>query len=150
MRAATAGEGIQRLSLSKQHHALTELSAWLAAVVEQQDLPANAAFRLKLVLTEAVTNIMDHDGDPMGEGRIDLTCQVDAETVRIVITDDGAPFDPTARAEVILPTSLDTAQPGGLGIHLMRRYTSAMEYRRQDGRNILSLTLPLATEPSTP
>ena len=150
MHAAGTGGSIARLHLSNQHHALSELSAWLAELAAQRDLPPRVAFRLELVLTEAVTNIMDHAAGTERAGRIDLACQIDADAVRIVLSDDGAAFDPTARMEVVLPESLDIARPGGLGIHLMRRYTRTMAYRREDDRNVLSLTLPRADEPLAP
>jgi sigma-B regulation protein RsbU (phosphoserine phosphatase) len=150
MHAAGTGEGVSRLTLGNQHHALSELAAWLAELAGQHDLPPRVAFRLELVLTEAVTNIMDHAADTERAGRIDIACQIDADAVRIVLSDDGDAFDPTTRAAVVLPASLDTARPGGLGIHLMRRYTRSLAYRRENGRNVLSLTLPRIDDTPAP
>jgi anti-sigma regulatory factor (Ser/Thr protein kinase) len=148
MDAPAERSGAQRLSLANDHGALDELGAWLAEIAARDSLPARAAFQLDLVLTEAVTNVMDYAHSADGGGRIDLVYAIEAGSIRIEIADDGPPFDPTVRAEVVLPSSLDAATPGGLGIHLMRRYTLDMAYRRDNGRNILSMRLPLDPTPA--
>jgi anti-sigma regulatory factor (Ser/Thr protein kinase) len=140
--------GALHLSLANDHGTLDELGAWLTEIAARDHLSARAAFQLDLVLTEAVTNVMDYSQRDDGEGRIDLVYTIEAGAIRIDIADDGPPFDPTTRAEVTLPSSLDAATPGGLGIHLMRRYTLDMAYRRDNGRNILSLRLPLDPAPA--
>lgn len=137
-----------RLSLANHHGALDDLGAWIAAIAARDELPARAAFQLELVLTEAVTNIMDQARSEPSAGRIDIDCRICGDAIDVVIADDGPAFDPTARPEVILPRDLDDATPGGLGIHLMRRYTRGMEYRRENGRNILSMILPRQPGPT--
>lgn len=54
---------------------------------------------------------------------------------------------PTARAPVALGDPMqagllrDEARQGGFGVNLMRKMASAMHYERQDGENVLTLTL---------
>lgn len=139
--------GVMRLSLANDHAALGQLGDWLAEIAARDSLSARAAFQLDLVLTEAVTNVMDYSRRADAGGCIDLAYAIEAGSMRIEIADDGPPFDPTARAEVSLPLSLEEATPGGLGIHLMRRYSQDMAYRRDHGRNVLSLSLPLDPGP---
>lgn len=132
-----------RLTLANNHSQLADLGDWLQRIASSRSLPAQTVFRLDLVLTEAVTNVMDHAHLPELAGRIELACSVLDDRILLEVVDDGLPFDPTARAPVILPRSLEEAEPGGLGIHLMRQYTSSMAYRRERDRNILCMTLPL-------
>ncbi|MBQ5474118.1 MAG: ATP-binding protein, partial [Lachnospiraceae bacterium] len=56
-----------------------------------------------------------------------------------IITDSGMPFDPTQRPEVDINASLDARPIGGLGIHLVRQLMDSVSYRREDGKNILTL-----------
>ena len=55
--------------------------------------------------------------------------------------DDGVPFDPTIVPEPEPWTSLEDAQIGGVGLHLMHSYADRLEYERYDGKNILTLYL---------
>lgn len=131
------------LSLANSHDQLIVMSAWIEEIASASAIPPQTAFRLELVLTEAVTNIMDYSRRPGEAGHIQISCELHDDTIEVVVNDDGPAFDPTARASVSLPKSLDEARPGGLGIHLMRQYASAMSYRREHDRNILAMTLPI-------
>ncbi len=132
-----------RLTLANDHGELAALSRWLADFASGHGLTDKSAFGLELVLTEAVTNIMDHARTADAEIEIELACALRDHRIEAEIADNGAPFDPSAQAPARLPGSLDEASPGGLGIHLMRRYATRMDYRREGERNILSLTLPV-------
>jgi Anti-sigma regulatory factor (Ser/Thr protein kinase) len=145
--ASTQGSAdTHRLSLAAQPEALETLGAWLAQLKDACGLSADLAYRLELVLTEAVTNVIEHGaaaaerGDgPAPAKSIVLACVCEAGVLKAEIEDDGPAFDPTARPEISLPDSLEHATPGGLGVFLVRHYTTAMDYRRERGRNVLSL-----------
>lgn len=132
----------QSLKLENAPESLTELATWVAWLGDRYQLPQPVVFRLDLVLTEAVTNIIDYGYPDARPGWIEIACHLRETAVDIELGDDGQPFDPTAQAPAELPKTLEQATPGGLGIHLMRSYASRMTYRRADGRNLLSLTLP--------
>jgi anti-sigma regulatory factor (Ser/Thr protein kinase) len=53
-------------------------------------------------------------------------------------SDDGSPFDPTARPEVDTTLPVEQRQIGGLGIHFIRRTMQTFTYRRDGERNIVS------------
>lgn len=142
-----------RLSIPARPQALETLSGWLAQLKEACGWSDTLAYRLELVLTEVATNVIEHGGEGMpdradGEHRIELACDCADGAVRALVADDGLEFDPTQYPESALPDSLDEASPGGLGVFMMRRYTSALHYRREGGRNILSLTFSPGAEVS--
>lgn len=140
-----------RLRLMPDHAHLVQLEAWLHDFSISCELPARTSFGLELVLTEAVTNVMDHSRNAGGDGpnaigEIEVICTLRDGCVSAEVVDDGPPFDPTSSAPAKLPANLDEASPGGLGIHLMRRYTSSMEYVREQNRNVLRMTVPVTPE----
>lgn len=131
------------LKLVNDHQQLLVMADWLARFAEDCGLSDQMAFHLDLVLTEAVTNVMDHARPVDGRGEIELTCALHDGAISVRVTDDGPAFDPVARTQLRLPKTLAEAEPGGLGIHLMRQYTSCLNYRRENDLNILTMTLPL-------
>jgi anti-sigma regulatory factor (Ser/Thr protein kinase) len=137
-----------RLEVAGRYEALPAISEWLQAVAVCCGLSASVTYRLDLVLTELVTNVMDYATRPDFEPRIEIACDCQADAVWLRVADDGKPFDPTGHAAPPQPGSLADATPGGLGIHLVRQYTASMAYHRDHDRNIL--TMSLSTGAPTP
>jgi len=55
------------------------------------------------------------------------------------VEDDARPFNPLERAPVDTTVPLDQKPLGGLGIHMIRHSMDELEYRRDGGRNILTM-----------
>ncbi|MDR3641963.1 MAG: ATP-binding protein [Humidesulfovibrio sp.] len=103
--------------------------------------------RVELVLEEALMNIVRHAYPPDAPERlVALDCEAGEGTLRLNITDWGAPFDPVAPAnhrqeatlEANLEADLEHRAPGGLGLFFIRSMAQA-SYARQGGANVLTL-----------
>jgi sigma-B regulation protein RsbU (phosphoserine phosphatase) len=108
-------------------------------------LAARTIFDVELVLEEVLMNVVTH-GNPDGEEGmaghcVELTVESTPDGVRMVFEDDGIAFDPTAATSPPRPATLADAEPGGLGIGLVRRRSSALAYARSDGRNVLTVEI---------
>ena len=141
-----------------------KLTQWIIAACAAAHIPEKMSFAVQLCLDEAVANILQHAAQ---EAALDAAqhaaqnaaqhpAQHAAGTARassisaslergdagvwLDIEDDGEPFDPTAAAPRAPAPTLELLPVGGLGIHLMRQYSSCMEYSRSGGRNRLRLT----------
>jgi anti-sigma regulatory factor (Ser/Thr protein kinase) len=125
---------------------LSRVNAWLALAGARLALPAGTIFALDLCLEEAVSNIIRYGlkAAPPERQTVQLTMSHEATLLRLMIEDHGPAFDPTQAPDPELPTQLEDAAIGGLGIHLMRRFAQSMRYQRQDGINKLILDFPLA------
>ena len=53
-----------------------------------------------------------------------------AGEIALTVEDDGPPFDPTVRPEPTLPSSLESARIGGLGLLMVRRVAPSLQYTR--------------------
>ena len=115
----------------------------LASLVEEfgagENWPPDLVFQVNLVLEEVAINVINygHDGG-LHEIEIALTSELDALTIEVI--DDGRAFDPTEDAkvpDVTLP--MEERPVGGLGVYLVRTMMDEMRYRREGGRNHLTL-----------
>ncbi|MFH1060783.1 MAG: ATP-binding protein [Pseudomonadota bacterium] len=97
-------------------------------------------FRIDLVLEELATNIVKYGFNDQARHLIRFDFQLRRHGVEIKITDDGLPFDPFSGPGKQLPASLEEAQVGGLGVHLVKLYANACRYERSGGKNITTLT----------
>ena len=111
----------------------------LQAFAQAQGVPEKSVFGLALALEECGSNIVNHAlrRDPQQKFQVALQHTRDAFVIEL--RDRGPEFDPTAAAGR-QPQADDEDQPGGWGIHLLRRYLDEIRYRREAGENILRLT----------
>jgi serine/threonine-protein kinase RsbW len=127
---------------------LGKLTQWIVEACAAAQIPGKTSFAVQLCLDEAVANILQH-GSQCAEGGAGATAiaaslERSASDVVLAIEDDGEAFDPTGAAPPVPAPTLELLPLGGRGIHLMRRYSSRMEYSRSNGRNRLRLTFPVA------
>ncbi len=103
--------------------------------------PSELLYRVNLVIEELVLNIMDHGHEADDtESEIDITLTSGPESVTIEISDDGVEFDPVNDAPVPdIEAPIQDRSIGGLGVHFARTLMDEFTYRREDGRNHLTL-----------
>ena len=64
---------------------------------------------------------------------------MDEERLKIMIVDDGVPFNPFQREMPNLGGTLSDRQIGGLGIHIVRQLMDEVFYKRGVDRNTVTL-----------
>jgi anti-sigma regulatory factor (Ser/Thr protein kinase) len=109
------------------------------AFAEQFGISPTVDYRIRLSIEEMATNILKYaftDSDPHS---ILLRLQIEPDHVRLLLEDDGQPFDPLGAAEPDTALPLEERSIGGLGIHLIRNFASKMQYERKNDRNRLSI-----------
>jgi anti-sigma regulatory factor (Ser/Thr protein kinase) len=127
------------LKIETRADQLERLSSAIEALGEEDEWPPDLIFRVNLALEELGLNIINH-GYADGCHEIEFKLTSEAESVTIEVTDDGKPFDPLQDAptpDVTAP--LEDRPVGGLGLHLVRTLMDEMRYRREGGRNHLTL-----------
>lgn len=127
------------LQLANKHDEIVILNNWISQISTDLDMSSRDKFRINLVLEEIVTNIIDNAYEDDAEHQIAISVSKEEGNFRILVKDDGLPFDPLQHPNKALPKSLADAQIGGLGIHLFRNYTDECHYRREDNSNVLTL-----------
>jgi serine/threonine-protein kinase RsbW len=128
------------LTLKNDPSEIGRLVDLLEAFGPQSGLTDDATFKLTLALDEIVANVVRHGFDDDREHRIEVKVTVDDRTVTASVEDDGLEFDPREAPVPDLDLPIEMRKPGGLGMHLVKATMDSVEYRRQDGRNILTIT----------
>ena len=118
---------------------------WIDSVADKAGLPDWTRYALLLCIEEAVSNVIRYGYPPdhrdISKDEVRLTLAWDDGAATLTIEDQGIPFDPRDLAAPTLPRTVEEANIGGLGIHLMRRYAETMDYLREDGFNRLTLRI---------
>lgn len=127
------------LKVENRHDELDRITAAVEDFGEQESWSPALIFRVNLVLEELGLNVMDYGyDDGLHEFEIVLTSEPDTLTIEII--DDGRPFDPLSDTPPpVLEGSIEDRPIGGLGVHLVRELMDELHYRREQGRNHLTL-----------
>ena len=134
------------LALTLRNHAseVGRLVDRLEAFGAEAGFPPDVTFRLTLSLDEIVCNVIRHAFDDDNEHQIQVSVDVADGVVVASVTDDGVAFDPREAPLPNLDAPIEERQPGGPGMHLVRSTMDEVDYRREDGRNILTVRTALA------
>jgi len=133
------------LTLQNEVDQLSQLAPFVWAFAEEAQLDEQPAMQLDLALDEAVTNVVLYAYPKGTEGEVTVAAKREGDTLEVVLTDSGTPFDPTAQEDPDLTLSADERPIGGLGIFLVRQMMDTVRYERKDGKNILTLRKNLAS-----
>ena len=60
--------------------------------------------------------------------------------LRITFRDWGIPFDPLAKTDPDISLSVEEREIGGLGIFMAKKVMDTMDYRYENGQNVLTMT----------
>jgi anti-sigma regulatory factor (Ser/Thr protein kinase) len=102
-------------------------------------------FREKITLAteEIVVNIIAY-AYPETPGDVEIRWHITPDKKLIIeITDWGIPFDPRHVPEPNIDLPLENLKTGGLGIWIVQNLTDELQYRRESGKNILTLVFGL-------
>jgi serine/threonine-protein kinase RsbW len=120
-------------------------SAWLEAAAIEQRVPREQITRLDQCLTEALANVIVHGGPAARSSPVCLRLEAHIEPgscqAAVTVSDGGIAFDPLAYERKPGPQTLAEAEPGGLGLVMMRGFSDNMRYRYSEGRNQLTFSV---------
>lgn len=130
----------ETLVIKNDVHEVLKLNHFQKSFYAQMDLDPSLTRQLQLAVEEAVVNVIDY-AYPIGtDGEISIKMMYDEQRLKIIIVDSGVVFDPTLKEKTDTTLSAEDRQIGGLGIHLVREMMDSINYEREGGKNILTLT----------
>ena len=105
-------------------------------------------FKIRLVLDEAVINVIVHGYTDRHEHQIDVSLAFHGSTLTIDIDDDGRAYNPLEAPAPRFDLPVEQRRIGGLGVHIMKTLSQKVEYLRRGNRNHLTITLQVGSDSS--
>ena len=129
-----------RIQLAAKLENLEPMLAFIEQGAKKLGFDAQKLNGMRLTSEEVLVNIINY-AYPDKQGNIEITYEV-KEDMRFVveIIDWGIPFDPLSLPKPDVEAPLEKRKVGGLGIYLIRTIMDEVNYRRDQDRNILTLT----------
>ena len=117
----------------------TRLNDALQDFARIHQLPPAAVQAIDLALEEHLANIFNYGFEPGDRPEVVVRMEHSHTDFVVEVSDNGKPFNPLDHPEPDLNQPLEERPIGGLGIHLIRKFVDQLAYRRDAGRNILTL-----------
>ena len=127
------------LTIQSDINEIPRVSSALETVMHDHGFTEEDILDTQLAVEEAVTNIIMHGYQGTG-GEIVVLCRAGPGIIEIQLEDRAVPFNPLSIPEPDLAGDIEERRIGGLGIFLVRQVMDEVEYRFEDGKNILRLT----------
>ena len=127
--------------IKKRFNPITDRSSEIVAfLMASPDMPEDADLRFKIELSieEAVENVVQYAYEG-GIGWLEAGTSLDDESLILTIElrDAGVPFNPLEKEDPDITLGADERPVGGLGIYLCKSMMDRINYRYEDGNNIL-------------
>ena len=131
---------MKELTLKATIENIPQVTAFVDKQLEALDCPVKAQMQLDVAVDELFGNIARY-AYGNGEGEATIRFSFDPSTHRVAITfmDNGAPFNPLEKTDPDVTLAAEDRAVGGLGIFLVKKTMDQLEYRLEDGRNILTI-----------
>ena len=139
---------ILHLTLKNDLGEIEQLNLQLEEFGSKHNLHTEELYALNLCLEEIVTNVIRYAWPEGGEHFCEVTINVNEQEIKIVVEDDGLPFNPCEVPEPDVSKPAAQRKIGGLGIHLVRQSMDHMGYLYADHKNILMLDKRRKAAPS--
>jgi anti-sigma regulatory factor (Ser/Thr protein kinase) len=98
-------------------------------------------YRIELVLEEIVTNVVRHGFGARDESSMEVCLAMEDGYVRLEFLDEGIAFNPLQAAPDAIAGTMQEILVGGRGLQLVRSIVESAQYRRDNGKNHLTLLI---------
>ncbi len=120
---------------------LYPLLEFVTSRAKQQGAGEERIREIDLVMEELLVNIFNY-AYPEQPGDVEISCQInDAGRLFVEIADEGVPFNILTRDDPDCEAGIEERKIGGLGIFFVKQLVQEIQYRRDGGRNILTLAI---------
>jgi anti-sigma regulatory factor (Ser/Thr protein kinase) len=130
-----------RMTIANRLEELGRVEGRVSAFLEARRVPPARIYAASLALEEMLTNIIKYGFDDEAEHEIVIRAELGDRELVLTLEDDGHAFDPTALPPPDATRRLEDRPVGGLGIHLTRKMTDGMSWRREGERNVLRIVI---------
>ncbi|MDR2559801.1 MAG: ATP-binding protein [Oscillospiraceae bacterium] len=133
---------MKQITIPAKIESLQEVFNFISSEMSVKEAGLEQFGTIKLAVEEIFANIVLYAYHPE-EGEVKIFVAVDSEQIIIKFADRGVPFDPLAIPDHDITLSADERKIGGLGVFMVKKFMSNVEYRHENGYNILTISKDL-------
>jgi len=128
-------------TLRNQRSEIARMFSLLEEFCQTYQISEDDMFNVRLVLDEAVINVIVHGYEDSAEHEICVSLVLRDDLLAIHIDDDGVAYNPLDAPEPRFDLPIEQRRIGGLGVHIMKTLARDVRYTRENGRNNLDIEM---------
>ncbi|MBO4457650.1 MAG: ATP-binding protein [Butyrivibrio sp.] len=139
----------KKLSIEAKISNLDKVTDFVRAKLEEKGCTSGQIMQCCLAAEEIFVNIAHYaygELDPMGNiisdsgmGQAEIIVDADDSRITLTFIDEGTEYNPLEKDDPDIAVPIKDREIGGLGIYMVKKLMDEMNYRYEDGKNILSV-----------
>ena len=131
---------MKKMHLEAAKKNIGKVTEFVEEEMEEAGFPMKAIMQVSVAIDEILVNIASYAYDgKQGDVTVKLDFEHGGKQLVLTFIDHGIPFDPLKAKDPDVTLPAEKRSIGGLGIFLVKKTMDGMEYRRDDGKNILTI-----------
>lgn len=132
---------IKNLTVKSKTENLSRIRDYISEAANKLYLSSDLTENIMLAVDEACTNIIKHAYKSFPDGEITLKIEFSPKEFKVIIRDNGTPFNSDSIPDPDLKEYYRQHRVGGLGMYLMKSLMDEVKYELVSGKyNQVSLT----------
>lgn len=116
------------------------VSEFTQNIISKLNTISKISSKVNIAVDEISSNIINYSG----AGSAEISYSIENGKLKLIFEDNGIKYNPLDAPEPDITLSAEERQIGGLGIFMVKKMTESVEYRYENGKNILELIIPLS------
>ncbi len=133
-------------TLRNQRSEIARMFTLLEGFCQSHGISEDDMFNVRLVLDEAVINVIVHGYEDTREHEINVALALDGDLLAIHLDDDGVAYNPLDAPPPRFDLPIEQRRIGGLGVHIMKTLAKSVEYSRANDRNNLDIVIQVGAQ----
>jgi anti-sigma regulatory factor (Ser/Thr protein kinase) len=134
------------IKISNKLSELDRLIQSIEEYFETINISTKQQFNIQICIDEIVTNIINYGYPNMDNGNIELSIELEAGLIKLIIKDDALPYNPLDAPEPDLESPLESRRIGGLGVFLVKQLSKNQIYERKENINYFTVVFKMNAE----
>jgi serine/threonine-protein kinase RsbW len=133
-------------TLRNERSEIARMFTLVEGFCQANEIADDDMFNVRLILDEAVINVIVHGYEDAGQHEIRVALSLDSGILAVQIEDDGISYNPLDAPAPRFDLPIEQRRIGGLGVHIMKALARNVAYRREEGRNHLDIAIQIGVQ----
>ncbi|HCA05551.1 MAG TPA: ATP-binding protein [Ruminococcaceae bacterium] len=131
---------MKQLTIEAATENIETVTSFVIKELESYNCPLKAQTQIAVAIDELFGNIAQYAYTPeIGDATVQLDVEENPLSVIITFIDNGVPFNPLEKKDPNIHESVGKRKIGGLGIYIVKKTMTMVDYEYKDGQNILTV-----------
>ncbi len=132
---------MKELRLKATEHNIETATEFINRELNSEGCSDDARALIDIAIDDLFCNIARYAyGQDEGAVLVRFEFDEKGKAASVTLIDEGIPFDPLQKEDPDITLSAEERKIGGLGIYMVKHIMDAVEYKYEDGRNIIRIT----------